>query len=83
MVFRLARVSRTLLFTSIEHLIKVKLYNSAFATIQFIVGQQAHCDRILCANDTKKLLFRKMIKSALHQKEPNFDRKFNHLMADR
>lgn len=69
-----------MLFTSLEHLIKAKLYHSAFAITQFIANQQTKAEKLLISNDTMRMMLRKMIKSALHQKEPNFDRKFIYQM---
>lgn len=76
------RTSRTVLFTSLEQLIKVKLYTSAFVIIQFIQNQQKYSAKILMSSDLVQMLLRKILKSALHQKEPNFDRKLNVILTN-
>lgn len=69
-------LQRTDLFTTLEQIIKSKMYRSVFAIIQFIRSQQNQSKIIVIANDTMSLFLRKIVKSGLNHKEPNFDCKF-------
>lgn len=68
----LLRIGRTELFSSLDQLIKIKQYTVTFKIMQFISFQQAKSSKLLISKDTRSLWNKKIIRSALQQKEPNF-----------
>lgn len=61
----------------------MKEYSSAFAIIEFIRCQQSTSNRRVMPKELVSNCLRKMIKSSLHQKEPNFESKFRPPLFDR
>lgn len=54
----------------------MRLYTTVFSVVQLIRVQQNGSERLLLAKSMEKTLIRKILKSALHQKEPQFQCKF-------
>lgn len=50
----------------------MRLYTTVFSIVHLIRCQQKGSDRLLLAKSMEKTLIRKILKSALHQKEPQF-----------
>lgn len=63
------------MFLLLENLIQMKAYRCALRIVQFIGVQQSENGRKLICNDLMKQLLRRILKSALCQKEPDFDGK--------
>lgn len=49
------------------------MYRSAFTIIHFIRLQQPQSKIVVIGNDTMSMFIKKIVKSALNHKEPNFD----------
>lgn len=65
-------VNRTELFSSLDQLIKMKMYTIVFSILHCIREQQKCSDKKLLGSSLESTYYRKILKSALHQKEPQF-----------
>lgn len=65
-------VDRTKLFSSLDQLVKMKMYTIVFSILHCIRTQQQFSNKKLLATSLESTYYRKILKSALHQKEPQF-----------
>lgn len=65
-------VDRTKLFSSLDQLVKMKMYTIVFSILHCIRTQQQYSNKKLLASSLESTYYRKILKSALHQKEPQF-----------
>lgn len=63
--------------SSVDQLIKMKLYTTVFSIIHCIRTQQKLGNKKIFCGSMEDMYFYKMLKSALHQKEPQFHCKLN------
>lgn len=59
-----------------DQLIKMKMYTKVFSIIHCIRQQQKFSTKKLMGTSLEKTCIQKILKSALHQKEPQFNREF-------
>lgn len=65
-------VDRTKLYSSLDELVKMKMYTIVFSILHCIRKQQKYTNKKLLAVSLESNYYRKILKSALHQKEPQF-----------
>lgn len=70
------RFDRNKLLASVEQLIKMKMYTTVFSIIHCIRQQQKQSTKKLLSASVEDMYFLKILKSALHQKEPQLHCKF-------
>ena len=63
--------------SSVDQLIKMKLYTTVFSIIHCIRTQQKCANKKMFSVSMEDMYFYKILKSALHQKEPQFHCKLN------
>lgn len=65
-------VDRTKLYSSLDQLVKMKMYTIVFSILHCVRTQQKFTDKKLLGSSLESTYYRKILKSALHQKEPQF-----------
>lgn len=71
-VFFNSSFERNKVVSSIDQLIKMKMYTTVFSIIHCIRQQQKHTSNKLLGVSMEDMYIHKILKSAMHQKDPQF-----------